>query len=107
MNIVDETIGERSAVYGPPHESHANIGLAWTAIINQHYQIKLAHPIPSHIAELMMVAFKIQRSLLTFKQDNYVDAKAYLAFAEHGQEHPGEPFPMFSSQPSKTTTDSQ
>ena len=89
---VNEVIGERGKIYGEPHLSHANIGLSWTGLIQQHYGIRLDHPLPDYLVELMMVAFKVHRSARVFHADNFVDAKAYLAFAEHGQGNPGEPF---------------
>ena len=39
-----------------------------------------------------MVQFKVHRSARVFHADNYIDANAYLRFAEHGQQHPNEPF---------------
>jgi len=92
QDIVQSTIQERGKVYGEPHHSHANIGLSWTGLIQQHYGITLPHALPAHVVELMMCAFKIHRSARVFHQDNYVDLRAYAAFAEHGQEHPGEPY---------------
>jgi hypothetical protein len=91
-DVVSATIQERGKVYGEPHHSHTNIGLSWTAIIQQHYGITLPHTLPAHLVELMMVAFKVQRSARVFHADNYVDLRAYAAFAEHAQEHPGEPY---------------
>ena len=91
-DIVFSTIQERGKVYGEPHHSHANIGLSWTGLIQQHYGITLPAPLPAHLVELMMVAFKVQRSARVFHGDNYVDLRAYAAFAEHAQEHPGEPY---------------
>jgi len=91
-DIVSETIQERGKVYGEPHHSHRNIGLSWTGLLQQHYGITLPTPIPPHVVELMMVAFKVQRSARVFHPDNYVDLRAYAAFAEHAQEHPGEPY---------------
>jgi hypothetical protein len=85
-DIVKTTIAERAKVYGDATLSHENIGLAWTALIQQHYQIKLDHPLPSWIVELMMVNFKVQRSSLVYHADNFVDIKAYLQFAEKDQQ---------------------
>lgn len=90
--IVKSTIDERSRIYGEPHLSHENIGLAWTGLIQQHYQIRLDHPLPSWLVEQMMASFKIHRAARVFHADNYIDASAYLRFAEHGQQHPNEPF---------------
>ncbi len=91
-DIVAATIKERGKVYGEPHLSHENIGLAWTGLIQQHFGIRLPGPIPAFLVELMMAQFKIQRSARVFHKDNYVDVRAYVNFAEHGQEHPGCPF---------------
>lgn len=91
-DIVSDTITERSKIYGEPHLSHENIGLAWSGLIQQHYGIRLDHPIPSWLVELMMCSFKIHRSARVFHDDNYVDLAAYAKFARHGQEKPGQPF---------------
>ncbi len=84
-DIVSQTIAERGKVYGDPQLSHENIGLAWTGLIQQHYGIKLEKPLPSHLVSQMMVVFKMQRATRVYHADNYVDAKAYLKFAEEGQ----------------------
>ena len=84
-NIVAKTIKERGKIYGDPSLSHENIGLAWTGMIQQHYGIKLDHPLPDWVVELMMVQFKLQRSARVYHPDNFVDAKAYLQFAEKDQ----------------------
>ena len=84
-DIVSATIAERGKVYGDPQDSHENIGLSWTGLIQQHYGIKLEHPLPSHLVAQMMVCFKMQRAARVYHGDNYVDARAYLQFAEDGQ----------------------
>jgi hypothetical protein len=85
-NEVEEVIAERGKVYGDPLKSHINIGLAWTALIQQHFDINLNHPIPASLVAQMMVAFKMQRSAKVFKGDNYLDARAYTNFAEEFQQ---------------------
>lgn len=82
---VSSTVAERGKVYGQPHESHVNIGLAWTGLIQQHYQMTLPHVIPASLVELMMVQFKANRSCRVYREDNYVDLHAYAQFAEHSQ----------------------
>mgnify|MGYP006354895545 CR=1 FL=1 len=77
---------ERGRVYGDPKESHANIGLAWTGLIQQHYGIKLDHPIPPEVVALMMVQFKAQRSAKVFHADNYDDMTVYGDFARRFQQ---------------------
>jgi hypothetical protein len=91
-DIVSSTIQQRGQIYGEAHHSHSNIGLSWTGILQQHYGITLPAVIPAHIVELMMVAFKVQRSTRVYHADNYVDLAAYARFAEHAQAHPGEPY---------------
>jgi len=85
QSIVDATIAERGKVYGDPTLSHENIGLAWTAKIQQHYGIRLPHTIPAWLVELMMVDFKTQRAARVYHADNFTDARAYLQFAEKDQ----------------------
>jgi len=82
---VTDIIEERGKVYGNSRLCHENIGLSWTALIQQHYGMTLTHPLPDWLVELMMVAFKLNRSARTFHADNYLDAKAYLHFAETDQ----------------------
>lgn len=83
---VSATIAERGKVYGDPYDSHENIGLCWTALIQQHYGLTLAKPIPASLVAQMMVSFKMQRSAKVFHEDNYVDAHAYAKFAEEFQQ---------------------
>lgn len=84
-DLVADTVKDRGKFYGDPHDSHENIGLSWTGLIQQHYGIKLPHPLPAHVVEQMMVVFKMHRATKAFHQDNYVDAHAYCGFAEESQ----------------------
>jgi len=77
---------ERGKIYGPPRPSHANIGLSWTGLIQQHYGITLPHPIPDFLVALMLDHFKGQRSARVFHQDNYDDKHVYAGFAERFQQ---------------------
>lgn len=83
---VDEVIAERGKVYGDAHLGHANIGLAWTALVQQHYGLKLPATIPASLVAQMMVVLKIHRAARVFKDDNYLDARAYTNFAEQFQQ---------------------
>lgn len=85
-DIVKETIDERGKVYGDPKDSHTNIGLSWTGLLQQHYGIKLDHPLPCWLVAQMMVAFKVQRSARVYKEDNYIDLEAYKRFAGEWQQ---------------------
>ena len=82
---VNATIKERGKVYGQPLASHENIALGWTGLIQQHYGIKLSHTIPAWLVSLMMVSFKAQRSARVYKEDNFIDLKAYTKFTEQWQ----------------------
>lgn len=79
------TIEERGKVYGDPYESHKNIGLSWTGLLQQHYGITLPHPLPASLIAQMMTTFKVQRSCRVYKDDNYLDARVYNGFAEEFQ----------------------
>jgi hypothetical protein len=76
---------ERHPVYGDPLDSHTNIGLSWTALIQQHYGFTLDHPLPAELVALMMSAMKIQRSSRVFHEDNYTDLSVYADFARQFQ----------------------
>jgi len=84
-NQIQNIIAERSKVYGDSRLSHENIGLSWTALIQQHYGMTLPHPLPDWLVELMMVGLKLNRSARVYHADNYLDANAYLQFAERDQ----------------------
>jgi hypothetical protein len=84
LKVLEE---ERGKVYGSPRSSHANIGLSWSAILQQHYGITLDHPIPDFVVALMMTTFKCQRSARVFKEDNYDDGAVYLGFAKRFQQN--------------------
>lgn len=77
---------ERGKVYGPPLLSFNNIGLSWTALIQQHYGISLPAPLPPALVAQMMVAFKNQRSARVHKSDNYADLHVYADFADRFQQ---------------------
>lgn len=85
QDVVEQTIAERGQVYGDPEGSHANIGLAWTALIQQHYGMLLDHPLPPWLVALMLASMKLQRSTIAYREDNYIDLKAYGKFAEEFQ----------------------
>lgn len=80
-----ELLIQKNAVYGPSRQSHENIGLAWQALLQQHYGIALPHAPPAWLVELMLVAFKVQRSARVFQEDNFTDLRNYANFAERDQ----------------------
>ena len=85
IDKVAAIIEERGKVDGDPESSHANIGLAWTALLQRFYNIKLTEPIPAHLVAMMMVQLKLQRGCVTFHDDSFLDANAFLRFAEQFQ----------------------
>jgi len=85
---VDAVVQERGQVYGDPFSAHKNIGLSWTALLQQHYGIDLPHPLPAALVAQMMVVLKMQRAARVYHQDNYLDARAYTGFAEEFQGKP-------------------
>ncbi len=84
-DIVASTIAERGKIYGEQALSHENIGLAWTGLIQQHYGLKLEHPLPSWLVTLMMVSFKAQRAARVYHEDNFTDLRAYTDFTQEIQ----------------------
>jgi len=74
----------RSLRYGPDHKAgHGNLGLMWTGLLQNHYGIQLAHPIPAHLVEIMMALNKANRVAVDPQGlDHYVDGRAYFAMAE-------------------------
>jgi hypothetical protein len=86
---------ERGRIYGESELSHENIGLAWTAAIQQHYGIRLPYPLKPWLVELMMGQFKIQRAVRVYHEDNYDDLANYaVKFAkEHQAKDPSAQLP--------------
>jgi hypothetical protein len=81
----DEIKKERGRIYGEPQLSHENIGLSFTGMIQQHYGLRLPHPLPGWLIEEMMVVLKMQRAARVYHEDNFDDARNYMDFAEEGQ----------------------
>jgi len=55
---------DRLAQYPDATKGHTNLGLAWTGLLQNHYGIKLDHPIPAHVVLLMLGANKHNRAVL-------------------------------------------
>lgn len=83
MNKDEEIVQERSKHYGPPDVMMSNIGTVWSAILSQHRGQNI-EPIPNDVVALMLAAFKIIRTAnnAPYHEDNYIDARNYLKFAE-------------------------
>ena len=84
-----EVFERRQKRYGDFINAHENLGLIWTALIQNHFRIILPRPIPSHLVLLMMAGSKLNRAvaeedLLDF--DNYDDNKIYIEMAKKARE---------------------
>ena len=78
---------ERSRRYGDHTEGCTNLGMIWTGILQLYYGIKLDHPIPANIVELMMSGSKLGRAALDPSgKDHYTDGRVYLSLAEESAE---------------------
>ena len=76
-------IMKKGHVYGSFHVGFDAYALVLTAILENHYQQKLPHPVPGHLIGLMMAGQKVVRASAPndFNDDNYVDAHAYMDMA--------------------------
>lgn len=73
---------ERDAVHGPAIPAHKNLGLIWTAQIQQYYGIELDEPIPAELVFLMMAGSKLTRaSKRNYVRDDYIDGSIYIDLA--------------------------
>jgi len=77
---------ERRKVYGDPFVNHTGIAMGWAGLL-QPWAAKIAamEPLPPHVVALMMATLKTNRMRQAFKEDNYIDASVYLAFARAWQ----------------------
>lgn len=93
---------QRQETYGPFDQCHRNLGLAFTALIQNHYHITLEHPIPGFLAALMLAAMKQVRATNTFHGDNYDDLLNYAQFAEAMQSADAEKLKLTATMPTAT-----
>lgn len=85
MNEHEEILKERAKVYGDFTTSLGTIGKIWTALIEAHYQIKLDHDIPPHLAGTIMAGLKLYRMTCPFEPspDSYPDLINYVNAAKN------------------------
>ena len=87
MADIKEIRKVKDAQYGDPSISLTNIGLSWTATLQQYYGITLDKPIPAPIVAQMYANAKLIR-LATPNlpkagfDDNLVDTKVYVDIIE-------------------------
>lgn len=86
-----ETQEDREDRYGDGVFGHANLGLVWTSLLQNHYDIEFDHPVPGHLVCLMMAGNKLNRAALPTEPhvDDYVDASGYLDIARRSSPGPG------------------
>lgn len=80
----ERVMRKRQKVYGPTGPNFIAFGKAVTAVLEAHYQCKLPHDIPSHVASLIYAQGKLLRMVMPFAYngDSAVDAKAYIDIAD-------------------------
>lgn len=77
---------ERQKVYGDPLENHRGIAMAWSGLLQPHWEaIRDGRPIPAWCVALLMGTLKINRMRRIYKEDNYDDLRNYLQFAQEWQ----------------------
>jgi Domain of unknown function (DUF6378) len=86
-NVREKLRRERGARYGDVFINQSTIGQMYTAMLEQHYQISLPHPIPGSLAAAFMVLVKLNRAAFSPNHaDNFDDAHNYLDFVQECQQ---------------------
>lgn len=84
---LDELRKSRQSVYGDPQLNHRGIAMQWAPMLQPWAEdIAQMKPLPEHVIALLMTLLKVNRMRITFKQDNFDDARVYMQFAEEWQE---------------------
>lgn len=84
----------RNKKYGPFTPMHRNLGLIWTGIIQNHFNIELPTPLPAYLVLLMLAASKINRAALkkiVDEDDSFVDGRIYMELAKAAKQKESEP----------------
>ena len=87
---LDEVLADREPSLGDATVGHRNLGLIWTALLQDHYGIVLDHPLPPELVLLMMAGCKLNRAAIKFKFDHYLDLLGYTKLAYAAAEKPEE-----------------
>ncbi len=86
-NKVEKIRAERDNLYGPHTDAHRRCGMIWTALLEQHYQINLPHPIPGSVVELMMAGNKMNRiAVAPDHADSYDDCEIFLELSKEARQ---------------------
>jgi hypothetical protein len=95
MSEVEQVKHDRQTIYGDPRENHTGIAQAWAGILQPwHEEIRRGDALPPHVVALLMVLLKANRMRRVFHKDNYVDARAYMDFAQEWQQQSPPPSSM-------------
>ena len=71
-------VDRRRAMYGDATHGHASLGKIWTGLVEQHYGITLAEPMPAHLVAAMMVGLKLARCCVDpTNRDTRLDIHGY------------------------------
>lgn len=81
MNEVKKIQEERKDDYGDALESFKNIADMWNPYLSRRTQLNVELD-ETDVAQ-MMVLFKISRNAYKRKEDNFIDAEAYMNFARN------------------------
>ena len=92
---------ERAKKYGDATFGHANLGLMWTGLLQNHYGITLKHPLPSEMVLVMMAMGKANRVAVEKKYDvdHFEDGMNYFQLA--GEAKQGKPDSASAALPKK------
>lgn len=74
LNLVQQTIAQRGRDYGTPAENLKRISTLWS--------MHLEFEISEYDVAIMMTMLKLARNANDHKDDNLLDAAAYLALAD-------------------------
>ena len=79
----EEVRAGRTAQYGDATVGHRNLGLLWTGLLQNHFQIRLPHAIPPDVVLPMMAASKANRAATPTpgQPDDYEDGAIYFELA--------------------------
>jgi Domain of unknown function (DUF6378) len=78
-------VNERSMNYGEPIQFYSNLAEAWNAILSQAWGVNMRPGLDCSTVCLMLASLKTLRAATGWKDDNYVDAVAFLSFAQEAQ----------------------
>lgn len=85
MTLTDEQIlKDRETQYGDSNEGLYNLGMKWTALLQNYFGVRLPHLIPADIVCLMLADLKSIRASKQKKcnPDHYADGRNYFTLAE-------------------------